>query len=77
MYMGWLSRTSNKPPLYCQEEVETNPLAYEGEEFIRSYHHGASMQKTAAQVVHARVSQILACIDWSSTETSSSQLTII
>ena len=31
VHMGWLSHTSNQPPLYGQEGEETNPLAYEGD----------------------------------------------
>ena len=31
VHMGWLSHTSNQPPLYGQEEVETSPLAYGGD----------------------------------------------
>ena len=29
VYLGWISHTSNQPPLHGQEEVEMNPLAYE------------------------------------------------
>ena len=32
MYEGWLSLASTQPPLRDREEVDMNPLAYEGDE---------------------------------------------